>query len=107
MAIVSRKKQAIIEHNKERFTEIKYPKIIIDKESYYKDEIKRLETINNELNKIILSMKPLELFRDMLSFKCLQTSYTITIIQCTARKNRMGCNCINRRKIFTDYLNTT
>ncbi|MBA7490912.1 hypothetical protein ES702_01455 [subsurface metagenome] len=105
MAIISKKRLAIQEHNKERFTEIKYPKVIIDRESYYKDEIKRLEKLINQLNIRLSHNEPLELFRDMLSFKCLRTLKDITIIQCSEHQKKMSCICLNRTKTLRDYLN--
>jgi len=105
LAIIPKKRLAIQEHNKERFTEIKYPKVIIDKEEYYQDEIKRLESINQELSIIIKSMNPLKLFRELLSFKCLHTLKLITIIQCSERQKKESCNCANRGKVLRDYLN--
>lgn len=107
MSIVERKRLAIQERNKNRSTEISYPQTVIGNIQYYKDEIDRLTKRNDELNAIIKTIKPLELFRDMLSFNCMQTGYTITIIQCSERKKKMGCNCDNRRKIITNILNTT
>lgn len=105
MAIIPKKRLEIQERNKNRSTLITYPKSIISKEEYYKDEIKRLESINKELSIIIHNMNPLKLFRELLSFKCLHTLKLITIIQCSERQKNESCNCANRGKVLRDYLN--
>ena len=105
MSIVLRKEFSLDKRNKAIVTDVMFPQDEIDKTKYYQDEIKRLQTVNNELSIIIKNMKPLRLFRELLSFKCLQTLKLITIIQCSERQKKEGCSCANRSKILRDYLN--